>query len=391
VLNKQGRAVLISLGGADAHIELKAGQEQALADEVIRLVEVYGFDGLDIDLEQAAITAGDNQTVIPAALRRVREHYTQLGQHFIISMAPEFPYLNAGREYNAYIKNLEGYYDFIAPQYYNQGGDGIYVPELDPGWLAQDDDARKEHFLFYLTKAIVTGTGGFIRIPPEKFVIGLPANSDAAATGFVVSEENTYNAFKRLDDEGLSIKGLMTWSVDWDNGKNVDGIGYNWGFQASYEGLIHGGGGVPGPSAPRQLHAVTVTKTTIKLAWLQPTSGGAGVTYEVSRDREIVARTDSLSYVDKGLVEGKLYRYSVVAVDVEGSRSPASNQLEQRTESDIVVPPDPQYPAWNPNSHPYKQDDGVTYKDKSYLCIAEHISNAGWSPEAAFTLWRRPN
>lgn len=35
VLNSQGRAVLISLGGADAHIELKTGDEDKLKDEII--------------------------------------------------------------------------------------------------------------------------------------------------------------------------------------------------------------------------------------------------------------------------------------------------------------------------------------------------------------------
>ena len=63
-LNSQGRAVLLALGGADAHIQLVKGDEQAFANEIIRQVETYGFDGLDIDLEQLAITAGDNQTVI---------------------------------------------------------------------------------------------------------------------------------------------------------------------------------------------------------------------------------------------------------------------------------------------------------------------------------------
>lgn len=91
VLNAQGRAVLISLGGADAHIELHAGQEQALAAEIVRLVETYGFDGLDIDLEQSAIDLADNQRVLPAALKLVREHYAGQGKHFIVSMAPEFP------------------------------------------------------------------------------------------------------------------------------------------------------------------------------------------------------------------------------------------------------------------------------------------------------------
>lgn len=59
----------MALGGADGHVELKAGDEQAFANEIIRQVETYGFDGLDIDLEQSAITAGDNKTVIPAALK----------------------------------------------------------------------------------------------------------------------------------------------------------------------------------------------------------------------------------------------------------------------------------------------------------------------------------
>ena len=95
-LNSQGRAVLLALGGADAHIQLVKGDEQAFANEIIRQVETYGFDGLDIDLEQLAITAGDNQTVIPAALKIVKDHYRSQGKNFIITMAPEFPYLKPG-------------------------------------------------------------------------------------------------------------------------------------------------------------------------------------------------------------------------------------------------------------------------------------------------------
>ncbi|MGP2703652.1 chitinase, partial [Serratia marcescens] len=216
VLNSQGRAVLISLGGADAHIELKTGDEDRLKDEIIRLVEVYGFDGLDIDLEQAAIGAANNKTVLPAALKKVKDHYTAQGKNFIISMAPEFPYLQANGSYGDYINALDGYYDFIAPQYYNQGGDGIWVPEANNGagaWIAQNNDAMKEDFLYYLTESLVTGTRGFIRIPASKFVIGLPSNNDAAATGYVIDKQAVYNAFSRLDAKNLSIKGLMTWSI----------------------------------------------------------------------------------------------------------------------------------------------------------------------------------
>lgn len=257
-LNKQGRAVLISLGGADAHIALRQGQEQALANEVIRLVEVYGFDGLDIDLEQNAIDFADNNTVIPAALKLVREHYTKENKHFIISMAPEFPHLaKTGRlvqsetegklvelqtngKYIPYLNALDGYYDFIAPQYYNQNGDGLYVPGLNPPWLAQNDGVRKEAFLYYLTTALVTGTYGFAKIPAEKFVIGLPSNRDAAANGLVVDPAFVRRAIDRLTTEGNAIRGLMTWSISWDCGTNKRGDSYDWPFKRHYSPLIHG-------------------------------------------------------------------------------------------------------------------------------------------------------
>ncbi|PMW97018.1 chitinase [Pseudomonas sp. FW215-R2] len=245
VLNSQGRAVLISLGGADAHIELRAGQEQPLANEIIRLVETYGFDGLDIDLEQSAIDFAANKTVLPAALKLVKDHYAGQGKHFIISMAPEFPYLTTTGKYVGYLQALEGYYDFIAPQFYNQGGDGVWVPEANNGngaWIAQNNDALKEDFLYYLTESLVTGTRGFTKIPADKFVIGLPANVDAAATGYVIDKNVVGNAMKRLAVKGHPIKGLMTWSVNWDNGTSKDRVPYNWEFSRRYGPLINGAG-----------------------------------------------------------------------------------------------------------------------------------------------------
>ncbi|WP_347900565.1 glycosyl hydrolase family 18 protein [Pseudomonas purpurea] len=238
-LNQQGRAVLISLGGADSHIALYKGQEQAFASEIIRLVEVYGFDGLDIDLEQSAVNAADNNTVIPAALKLVREYYAAQGSHFIISMAPEFPYLRVGQKYVPYLVALEGVYDFIAPQYYNQWGDGIDVPGHTPSPIRQDDDLNKEAFLYYLTTALVTGTSGFVRIPADKFVIGLPSNVDAANNGFVTDPAFVKQAFAALAADGNAIRGLMTWSINWDCGANRQGVPYNWSFMKSYKDLIN--------------------------------------------------------------------------------------------------------------------------------------------------------
>ncbi|ASI94922.1 immunoglobulin-like domain-containing protein [Vibrio rotiferianus] len=237
-LNQQGRAVLIALGGADAHVELKTGDEQAFAQEIIRLTDKFGFDGLDIDLEQSAVTASDNQTVIPAALRLVKEHYQQQGKNFLITMAPEFPYLTEGGKYVPYITGLEGYYDWINPQFYNQGGDGIWVEGV--GWIAQNNDALKQEFIYYISDSLSNGTRGFHKIPHDKLVFGIPSNIDAAATGFVQDPQDLYDAFDQLKAQGQALRGVMTWSVNWDMGTDKNGQEYGEKFVKDYGPFIHG-------------------------------------------------------------------------------------------------------------------------------------------------------
>jgi chitinase/chitodextrinase len=238
-INQQGRAVLIALGGADAHIELYKGDESALANEIIRLVETYGLDGLDIDLEQSAIIAGDNQIVIPEALKIVKDHYKSQGKNFMITMAPEFPYLRVGNNYVPYIQKLEEYYDYINPQFYNQGGDGVWVDEENL-WITQNDDNLKEKFIYYMMDSFDNGSRGFIQIPAEKIVFGIPSNIDAAATGYIKDPNALFNAFNKLKSEGRKAKGIMTWSINWDLGKNNLGTPYNKSFVNTYAPFLFG-------------------------------------------------------------------------------------------------------------------------------------------------------
>ncbi|POR71086.1 fibronectin type III domain-containing protein [Pseudomonas syringae] len=362
-LNAQGRAVLISLGGADAHIELHAGQEEALAYEIIRLVEVYGFDGLDIDLEQAAITFADNRTVLPAALRMVREHYETEGKHFIISMAPEFPYLRSaardtpllkeittyfpflkeavafltsfrsGGAYLAYIEALEDLYDFIAPQYYNQGGDGIWVDEPNL-WVTQNNDAHKKEFLYYLTDSLIHGTRGFTKIPANRLAIGLPTNNDAAATGYVINPDDVKYALDTLQADGNPIRGLMTWSVNWDNGTPKVGEAYKWEFAKRYGYLTGGETPVPDkPSVPTGLRSTEQTPTSVKLVWSLSAGQNPVLRYELRRDNSVSLFADSPSYEDTGLQSGITYSYQVRAIDVMGNTSAFSPAISVSTQA----------------------------------------------------------
>lgn len=394
-LNERGQAVLLSLGGADAHIELHEanGDTQHFADEIIRLVDLYGFDGLDIDLEQSAIKKADNETVIPAALKKVREHYQQQGKHFIISMAPEIPYLTkANPQYQKYINSLEGYYDFIAPQFYNQGAFGIgFQPDdtkKDGWWVnyAQNDDSKKYEFLYHFSKEIITDKHGLsaVKIPSSKLVIGLPSNGAAAATGFVKTPQDVYRVFADMEKEGLPLRGLMTWSINWDEGENVNHEPYNGQFRKAYTQLIHDGSVIDtpekdttAPSIPTALNA-EATATSVHLTWKASTDSGSGVDhYEVFRNQQKVADASGNTYTDDDLTANSNYAYSVNAIDKAGNKSLLSAVLNVMTTDHSDDTPDHQsYPKYVAG-HAYKAGDIVLGSD-NHLYKCKPYPYTGW-------------
>ncbi|GGE71504.1 chitinase [Priestia taiwanensis] len=384
-LNAQGRAVIISLGGADAHIQLRTGDERPLADEIIRLVETYGFDGLDIDLEQNAITAGDNQTVIPAALKLVKDHYRAKGQNFLITMAPEFPYLRTGGKYVPYVQSLDSYYDFIHPQLYNQGGDGVTA--ANGRWLAQNNDAVKEDFLYTISTQMATGNG-FVKIPAHKLALGLPSNPDAAANGYVRDPQAIQNALNRLAADGNRVKGLMTWSINWDAGVSKSGVAYNNGFVNTYGPMIHNSTPLPtdttAPSVPSNLQSSSQTSSTISLQWTASTDNRGVREYEIYRGTTKVGTSTTTTFTDSNLTANTAYSYTVKAVDTSGNVSGASAALSVTTK---VTGPTPNHPAWTTGVS-YKVGEKVTYNGKTYECTYAHTSHIGWVPDLATTLWK---
>ncbi|EUM16561.1 hypothetical protein L465_00375 [Enterobacter sp. BIDMC 29] len=340
-LNARGQAVLLSLGGALAHIELKQGDAAKFADELVRLVELYGFDGLDIDLEGGAIGAGYNGTEIPAALKIVKGKYPK----FIISMAPEFPHLRVGGAYQQLIQSLSGYYDFISPQYYNQAGDGVSTSE---GYFAQNNDEKKAEFLFHLTDSIIHGKNGFIQIPASKFVIGLPSNPDAANNGYAKKETDVRSAWEKLAAQGTPIKGLMTWSINWDAGHSANGNNYGNEFVNRYAPLVHESSpGEPDTEAPSQPgKPSTVTSTgQVALSW-SASQDNIGVTqYYIYRNGEKVATTALPQYTDRAVRPDTRYEYFVVASDKENNLSAPSQVVTVTTDKEELQEEDQQKPS----------------------------------------------
>ncbi len=358
-LNAEGKSVLIALGGADAHIALTKAQEDDFVNEVIRLVDTYGFDGLDIDLEQSAIDAADNNTVIPSALRKVKAHYRQQGKNFMITMAPEFPYLTTTGKYAPYINGLEGDYDYINPQYYNQGGDGFWDSDLNM-WISQSNDEQKEAFLYGLTHRLVTGTDNFIKIPADKFVIGLPANEDAAATGYVKNPKDVENALKRLKASGNEIKGLMTWSVNWDAGKSATGLNYNNSFVNTYAPMLFGDTGGGNETKPT-LPIITVSDLTETSATIQAKSTDASgiANYEIKVGGKTYTSKDGLQAIS-GLKAATTYTVEVVAINNAGIRSDSASTTFSTT-GGTVTPEN----TWSKDKE-YWTGDRVYYNGKEY-------------------------
>ncbi|WHQ37562.1 chitinase [Spiroplasma sp. SV19] len=238
LVQERGQKVILSLGGADAHIDLKFDNIQPFKQEIMNLISTFGFNGIDIDLEQSAITAGENEDIIPKVLKDLKDYYAANGKEFLITMAPEFPYLrtnsNQGK-YLPYLRALGDYYlDFVSPQFYNQAGDGVNVPLEEQEvlgfrnwWLPQSNTEYKAEFLYLIAKYIVQGKDSFYQIPANKLLWGLPANNDAAANG-QIKIHDIWKATELLKKQNIYLKGMMTWSVNWD-------AVTNWEFAKIYQ------------------------------------------------------------------------------------------------------------------------------------------------------------
>ncbi|MEZ9134073.1 chitinase, partial [Vibrio breoganii] len=80
----------------------------------------------------------------------------------------------------------------------------------------------------------------FNKIPHDKLVFGIPSSIDAAATGFVQDPQDLYDAFETLTTQGQPLRGVMTWSINWDMGTNKNGQQYNEQFIKDYGPFVHG-------------------------------------------------------------------------------------------------------------------------------------------------------
>ncbi|MCB0809298.1 MAG: hypothetical protein KDB96_08450, partial [Flavobacteriales bacterium] len=72
-LQAQGRKVLISIGGANATVHLDSDAERdQFVSSMLAILDTYGFDGLDIDLEGASVAISGGTIANPVDARIIR-------------------------------------------------------------------------------------------------------------------------------------------------------------------------------------------------------------------------------------------------------------------------------------------------------------------------------
>jgi chitinase len=212
-LQARGQKVILSVGGQNGTISVDdAVSASNFASSVYSIIQQYGFNGVDIDLEN-----GVDPTYMASALEQLE---SDVGSSLIITLAPQtVDTQSTGNDYFQLALDIQPILTMINTQYYNSGT----MNGCDGNVYAEGT----ENFITAL--ACTELEGG---LSPSQVGLGLPASSSAAGSGYVspsvVNDALDCLATQQNCDSFVppttwpGIRGVMTWSINWDasNGYN---------------------------------------------------------------------------------------------------------------------------------------------------------------------------
>ncbi len=202
-----GKKVIISIGGQNGTISVSdSASATNFANSVYSLMQTYGFDGVDIDLEN-----GLNATYMSQALRSLS---AKAGASLVITMAPQT--IDMQSTSNGYFQtalNIKDILTVVNMQYYNSGS-----------MLGCDGKVYSQGSVDFLTAlACIQLEGG---LAPSQVGLGLPASTSGAGSGYVSPSivNNALDCLAKGTNCGSfkpsktypGLRGAMTWSTNWD-------------------------------------------------------------------------------------------------------------------------------------------------------------------------------
>ncbi|MGJ5833132.1 chitinase [Streptomyces ossamyceticus] len=202
-----GKKVIVSVGGERGTVAVNnAASATNFANSVYSLMQTYGFDGVDIDLEN-----GLDATYMTQALRALS---AKAGPSMVLTMAPQT--IDMQSTSNAYFRtalNVKDILTVVNMQYYNSGS-----------MLGCDGKVYGQGSVDFLTAlACIQLEGG---LAPSQVGLGLPASTRGAGSGYVAPSvvNNALDCLARGTNCGSfkpprtypDLRGAMTWSTNWD-------------------------------------------------------------------------------------------------------------------------------------------------------------------------------
>ena len=172
-------------------------------------------------------------------INAIRTIVNSYGDDFILSWAPETFYVQLGYQFyggiNQYCDARAGVYlpminalrnetTYVHVQLYNSSpmiatDNQSYNMGTKEGIVAMCNMLLNGFYVNnYYTKS-QTAEKYFAPLRPDQVVIGVPSSASAAGSG-QVSNETLQSAFTELNNVHPGLRGIMTWSINWDSSQN---------------------------------------------------------------------------------------------------------------------------------------------------------------------------